>query len=544
MKSSIRFIYLMVLIAVLGLALLGVLTTSHHNTEVILQRHAELAMTYSAEAIADNTLRYLSPAERAAELTEELLVHKTLSLNEPEALEIYFMNQLKANAELASVYIGRPNGDFFFVKREEQGFFIKEIHSGPERKVIYRNYGPNLELTQETLNPEDMYDPRTRPWYQKAVQNNVPIWTDPYIFFTSKRPGVTVARPVYVDGEFLGVVSVDIEISGLSKFLATIPISKQGAAFIMNRDGLAIALPGLEAMISQDAEQPSLPQISTINNDRIKGLIGPNSAEQRLTHQQKTFRQFDLEGETQYGVLSSFAVGDEFWVIGVYAPAVDFQGQIKAQFYRYRLQIVGIWALVGLLAIPLVFRITRPMMRIYEQATRDELTQLPNRVEFLRRAKKLVLQAKRKKQEIAVAMMDLDGFKGINDTYGHKAGDEVLTIVGQRLASVVRSADLVGRLGGDEFALILTGVGEKEAMQLVERIRKRIIEEPIYSDDEVYVVGATAGVAMNQWGENVLETLAKADQALLDAKTIGKNCTLAFSAQGVDTIIYNHARAS
>jgi diguanylate cyclase (GGDEF)-like protein len=337
---------------------------------------------------------------------------------------------------------------------------------------------------------------------------------------------------------------VDIEISGLSKFLATIPISKQGAAFIMNRDGLAIALPGLEAMISQDAEQPTLPQISTINNDRIKGLIGPNSAEQRLTHQQKTFRQFDLDGETQYGVLSSFAVGDEFWVIGVYAPAVDFQGQIRAQFYRYRLQIVGIWALVGLLAIPLVFRITRPMMRIYEQATRDELTQLPNRVEFLRRAKKLVLQAQRKKQEIAVAMMDLDGFKGINDTYGHKAGDEVLTIVGQRLASVVRSADLVGRLGGDEFALILTGVGEKEAMQLVERIRKRISQEPIYSDDEVYVVGATAGVAMNQWGENVLETLAKADQALLDAKTIGKNCTLAFSAQGVDTIIYNHARAS
>ena len=65
---------------------------------------------------------------------------------------------------------------------------------------------------------------------------------------------------------------------------------------------------------------------------------------------------------------------------------------------------------------------------------------------------------------MAVAMMDLDGFKNINDTYGHQAGDEVLTIVGQRLLSVVRSQDLVGRLGGDEFAVMLFGVGEKEAI--------------------------------------------------------------------------------
>ncbi len=534
----------MILIALLGLALLGVLATSRHNTEVTLRKHAESAMSYSGEAIADNTLRYLSPAERAAELTEELLVHKTLSLNKPDALEMYFMNQLKANAELASVYIGQPSGDFFFVKREKEGFFTKVIRNGLERTVTYRQHNQDLELTKVSLHPEDSYDPTTRPWYQKAVEKNAPIWTDPYIFFTSKRPGITVARPVFVDTEFLGVVSVDVEISGLSAFLGTIPISDQGSAFIINREGLAIAFAGLEAMIPLDTQDPSLPHISVVGNDMTKGLLGQFSSEQISMFEQETFKEFELGEKVQYGILSSFKVADEVWLTGIYAPAEDFQGQIKAQYQKYRMQIIGIWILVCLLAIPLVFEATRPMLRIYEQATRDELTQLPNRTEFLRIAKKRILQAQARKDHIAVAMMDLDGFKNINDTYGHKAGDEVLAIVGQRLAAVVRSGDLVGRLGGDEFALVLVGVGEGEAIHLVERIRKGISQEPIYSEGDVYVIGATAGVAVNAWGETLLESLAKADQALLDAKDSGKNCTLAFSESGTNGLSYINAGTS
>jgi diguanylate cyclase (GGDEF)-like protein len=181
------------------------------------------------------------------------------------------------------------------------------------------------------------------------------------------------------------------------------------------------------------------------------------------------------------------------------------------------------------LAIPLIFGVTRPLTRLYLQATRDELTQLPNRSEFLRRAKIRLTQAQRKRENVAVAMFDLDGFKQVNDSYGHKAGDQVLSIVGRRLSAVIRSGDLAGRLGGDEFALLLNGVKEEEVLHLVERIRTSIIQEPIHSGDEVYIIGATAGVAMNHHGENLLESLAKADQALLDAKSNGKNCTFAFS---------------
>lgn len=523
----------MVLITLLGLALLGILATSRHNIEVTLREHAESAMSYSAEAIADNTLRYLSPVERAAELSKELLLNKTLSLAVPEALEMYFMTQLRANPELASIYIGQPSGDFFFVKRQDQGFFAKVIRNSPEREVTYRYYNADSKLIQETLHPEDTFDPRIRPWYQKALQKKDRIWTDPYIFFTSKSPGITVAHPVFIDAELVGVVSVDIEIRGLSAFLATIPISARGAAFIISRQGLAIAFPGLEEVISQNGRESALPQIAVVGNEMIQGLLSQFSDEQLLSLDHRTFKEFYLADQLQYGVVEPFRVADEVWLTGVYAPAEDFQGQIRAQYQKYQMRIIGIWILVCLLAIPVVFGATQPMARIYKQATRDELTQLPNRAEFFRRADMLLQQAQVRNEGIAVAMVDLDGFKHVNDSYGHQAGDSVLAIVGQRLASVVRSGDLVGRLGGDEFALVLTRVNAHEAIQLVERIRKSVSQEPIDNAGQTYTIGATAGVVIHQRGESIQESLLKADQALLNAKAGGKNYTLAFSPYAV-----------
>jgi diguanylate cyclase (GGDEF)-like protein len=122
-------------------------------------------------------------------------------------------------------------------------------------------------------------------------------------------------------------------------------------------------------------------------------------------------------------------------------------------------------------------------------------------------------------------MLDLDGFKFVNDRYGHKAGDQVLEVIAKRLKSVLRHDDLVARYGGDEFAVILLDVDETEANYLVERLRHSIGVEPIATPDAVYHVGASAGVALMQWGERVTDTLDRADQALLEAKAVGKNRT-------------------
>ena len=136
----------------------------------------------------------------------------------------------------------------------------------------------------------------------------------------------------------------------------------------------------------------TLPQISEVGNDYEPGIVRTIFARTNINARaEKPLR--NLPGEKlQYGILSSFPVADEIWLTGIYAPAEDFQGQIKAQYQKYLMQIIGIWILVGLLAIPLVFEATRPMMQIYEQATRDELTQLFNRTEILEQANKRIFK--------------------------------------------------------------------------------------------------------------------------------------------------------
>jgi diguanylate cyclase (GGDEF)-like protein len=156
-------------------------------------------------------------------------------------------------------------------------------------------------------------------------------------------------------------------------------------------------------------------------------------------------------------------------------------------------------------------------------ARHDALTALPNRTLFLDRVQQAVLRSRRSSAAIAVLFLDLDGFKGVNDRFGHAEGDELLKVVSARLASCVRAGDSVARLGGDEFAVLVEGVDDvAELDELCQRVLQSLRAEVVIHGHEV-VVGASIGVAVADADDDAAGLLRNADMAMYRAKALGKD---------------------
>jgi len=159
----------------------------------------------------------------------------------------------------------------------------------------------------------------------------------------------------------------------------------------------------------------------------------------------------------------------------------------------------------------------------------DTLTGIPGRALFFDRLKLELLRAVREKAEVHLCFVDLDGFKPINDQYGHHAGDIVLREVAQRLKRLIRRHETVARLGGDEFVVMLSG-REIEPVSFAENKVLPIIADPYVVDKTVIdSLGASIGVASFPWiAAKADELVSYADDAMYVAKAEGKNRVVLF----------------
>lgn len=159
----------------------------------------------------------------------------------------------------------------------------------------------------------------------------------------------------------------------------------------------------------------------------------------------------------------------------------------------------------------------------------DSLTDLPNRNLFSDRLNQAISQGKRHNQKFAVLFLDLDGFKSVNDTYGHETGDLVLKQAAQRLSDCVRGVDTVSRLGGDEFIIILDNSTSREAAIIVCDKIIAAIGEPFVIEGEKLKIGCSIGVStFPDHATTEKELIKKADDAMYISKKNGKN-TYTFS---------------
>ncbi|MDP2708214.1 MAG: diguanylate cyclase, partial [Burkholderiales bacterium] len=212
--------------------------------------------------------------------------------------------------------------------------------------------------------------------------------------------------------------------------------------------------------------------------------------------------------------------------------------QAGAQDYLVKGQING-----NLLvrAIRYAIERKRAQEQIRDMAYHDELTKLPNRRLFLDRLELALTQARRKRQLLAVMLMDLDGFKVVNDSLGHAKGDLLLQQVGDRLKACVRSGDTVARLGGDEFTILLPELAQADdAARTAHKILDAFTRLFVVEGQEL-AVGTSVGISLYPAdGADAATLLKNADSAMYRAKKQGGNtyqlCTPAMKVRASERL--------
>jgi diguanylate cyclase (GGDEF)-like protein/PAS domain S-box-containing protein len=214
-------------------------------------------------------------------------------------------------------------------------------------------------------------------------------------------------------------------------------------------------------------------------------------------------------GETWHGeLLNRKKSGELFWEDTSIAPITDESGKV-INYVAFKEDVT---------------RRKEEEERVWQQANFDSLTGLPNRSHFLNQMQHHTMEAQRYHRKYALMYLDLDGFKQVNDSLGHDAGDELLRHCAQRLRDNTRSSDIVSRLGGDEFTVIIP---EFESLDDVRQVAQKLIDEishPYYIKGHDVRISASLGIATYPADAMDCTTLTKmADTAMYAAKQGGKN---------------------
>jgi diguanylate cyclase (GGDEF)-like protein len=226
-------------------------------------------------------------------------------------------------------------------------------------------------------------------------------------------------------------------------------------------------------------------------------------------------------------------------VRGVYKPAIDL-GMSRQRFltvvnYDHGfLQASSVVALVFCFAFSLllsgclglflwILLSAYVVPRLAELAQTDSLTQLMSRGIFMDLAKDTLAEAEERQADLVFAILDIDYFKHINDTYGHGCGDAALRHVAEIFRAVIRPEDLLCRLGGEEFAMLLS-LPREQAARALERLRLQLEMSRLHYQGRRLTIQASIGaVATNDCGYNLDYLYSSADQALYSAKGAGRN---------------------
>lgn len=401
------------------------------------------------------------------------------------------------------VYYGNTAGQALGLYRHSLELGELRIKLKPEENRIRYRFKGIAGALEFHSKEEKLFDPRTRPWYTAGASARDDTWTSVYIDFGTQDLVATRARKVMgAGGKLAGVVATDMSLRSLNDFVRNLKMSQHALAFIIEPNGDLIA----------SSAGPNVKRLQDGSNVRINAKDSGNeflntvyrelmdlNPEADGKSNAKTFSFADNTNERIHVAYEKVKdnTGLE-WITVVAVPSKDFMGDVINNIKRTAL----ISALAALFAILIGLKILNwvasDLKQLSEAAVQvgngvtdtpleikrrdeigvlansfktmqrhlqtDRLTGLSNRDAFERRlnAKIIEYAQQAEKKSFGVLFIDLNGFKAINDTYGHDVGDQALIEVAHRLSTNVRSGDIVARYAGDEFVIMLDDLPRRE----------------------------------------------------------------------------------
>jgi len=394
-----------------------------------------------------------------------------------------YLNINNEKGDVSQVYIGLSNGDF----------------------VTGGGWVP----------PED-YDPRTRTWYKEAKDSNETIVSKVYIDRETGNKLVTVSSPLWIDDEFVGVVSVDVFLESISDFLKTQIREENNYAFLIDYDGTVVMHTMRKSLISKnlytDVREASIIAYFELAKQGY-GLV-------RM--------EYEYDHQNIRGIIQKVAGRD--WYMGV--ALVNENSFLNSwEVEKRHLLINGLSILIIFVLLSILLKNRSELNQLHDYLTqeneRDFLTGIYNR-RYLNVYLENLWKNRNCYRSISMLMIDVDLFKHYNDTYGHLLGDDVLKKITTSICENVRSDDVFARFGGEEFALVLLNVPDEEIIKISEKIKNSIYNLDIVHRTSPYErvtvsIGVTS-VNYNDHGDvGIRNAIEHADIALYKAKEHGRN---------------------
>ena len=404
MNLSIRWALIVGFLTVIWGTYLTTTTSTYISSEEVLNQHAMDIMENIADLAMEQSQNHLAHAQAAAALTRRLVSNNVvgINVNNFESLERYFLDQLAIYPHFAGIYIGRPNGDFFYVSRNQQQpgaiFRTKIIQRKSienRTRLIWRN--EKTDTIADIIDANDTYDPRERPWYKKANAKRRIVWTDPYIFYTSQKPGITIAGPTYnKKGKLHGIIGVDIEIDQLSRFIGNMNIGKNGRAFMINNNGDVVAFPDLEKIKTTEDELSTNYRLAKIEElDDVLSRKAFSSMNIKVDNSGRyilkdpQFARFEHNGKFYHAMLTPFSYSNWPWLIGVHLPEDDYLGSLKENRRNNTLLTLVLSIAATMIALLLARSILRPIADLEKAAMDVKNNDLTSPVELNSRYKEI-----------------------------------------------------------------------------------------------------------------------------------------------------------